>query len=145
MRNMSLYLQICKSKYSKYMRDYDENKELLYLQYWDVHNLYGWAMSQKLPVNNFEWIGDTSQFNEDFVKSSNEISHKGYFLEVGVQYTEKLTDLYNDLPFLPEGIKIEQAEKLVANLHDKTERYAHKKFKTSIKSCISFKKSSQSD
>ena len=79
----SIY-RYAKANYSKYMRDYDENKELLYLQYWDVHNLYGWAMSQKLPVNNFEWIGDTSQFNEDFVKSSNEISHKGYFLEVGV-------------------------------------------------------------
>ena len=35
------------------------------------HILYGWAMSQKLPVNNFEWIKDTSQFNEDFIKSYN--------------------------------------------------------------------------
>ena len=49
------------------MKDYDKNKELSYIQYWDVNNLYGWAMLQKLPVNNFELIEDTSQFNEDFI------------------------------------------------------------------------------
>ena len=54
---------------NKYMKDYDKNKESSHLQYWDVNNLYGWAMSQKLPVNNFEWINDTSQFNEDFIKN----------------------------------------------------------------------------
>ena len=64
------------------MKDYDENKESSYLKYWDVNNLYGWAMSQKLPVNNFEWIEDTSQFNGDFIKSYNEESDEGYFLEV---------------------------------------------------------------
>ena len=41
-------------------------------------------MSQRLPVNNFEWIKDTSQFNKDFIKSYNEESDKGYFLEVDV-------------------------------------------------------------
>ena len=71
------------------MKDYDKNKESSYLQYWDVNNLYGWAMSQKLPVNNFEWIKDTSQFNEDFIKNYNEESDEGYFLEVDVQYLEK--------------------------------------------------------
>ena len=50
------------------MKDYDKNKELSYLQYWDVNNLYCWAMSQKLPVKNSEWIKDTSQFDEDFIK-----------------------------------------------------------------------------
>ena len=50
-----------------YIKDYDKNKELSYLKYWDVNNLYGWAMSQKLPVNNFKWIEDTSQFNENFI------------------------------------------------------------------------------
>ena len=50
------------------MKDYDKNKESSYLQYWDVKNLYGWAMSQKLPINNFKTIEDSSQFNEDFPK-----------------------------------------------------------------------------
>ena len=50
-----------------------------------VNNLYGWAMSQKLPINTFEWIEDTSQFNEDVIKSYNEESNEGYFLEVDVQ------------------------------------------------------------
>ena len=56
------------------MKDYDKNKESLHLQYWDLNNLCGRAMSQKLPVNNFEWIKDTSQFNEDFIKNYNEES-----------------------------------------------------------------------
>ena len=42
------------------MKDYDKNKKLLYFKYWEVNNLYVRAMSQKLPVNNFEWIEDTS-------------------------------------------------------------------------------------
>ena len=63
---------------------------MLYIPYWDVNNLYGWAMSQKLPVNNVKWIKDTSQFNEDFIKSYNEKSDEEYFFEVDVQYLEKL-------------------------------------------------------
>ena len=51
------------------MKEYDKNKESSYLQYWDVNNLYGWAMLKKLPVNNFEWNKDNSQFNEDFIKN----------------------------------------------------------------------------
>ena len=107
------------------MKDYDKNKESSYLQYWDINNLYGWAMPQKLSVNNFEWIKDTSQFNEDFIKKYNEESHEGYFVEVGVQYLGKLHELHDDLWFLPERMKIEKAEKLVANLHDKTEYVIH--------------------
>ena len=62
---------------SKYMKDYKENKEVSYLHYWDVNNLYGLLMSEKLPVNNFEWIVDTSQFDEDFIKSYIEDGDKG--------------------------------------------------------------------
>ena len=51
------------------MKAYDKNKESSYIQYWDINNLYGWAMWQKLPVNNFEWIKDASQYNKDFIKT----------------------------------------------------------------------------
>ena len=86
------------------MKDYDKNKESSYLQYWDVNNLYGRAMSQRLPVNNFEWIKDTSRFNENFIKNCNEENDEGYFLKIDVQYLEKLHELHNDMPFLRERI-----------------------------------------
>ena len=59
---------ICHSIYcyakanKKYVKEYYKNKELSYLQYWGINNLYGWAMLHKLSVNNFEWIEDISQF-----------------------------------------------------------------------------------
>ena len=74
---------------------------------------------QKLPVNNFEWIKVTFQFDKDFIKKLQEESDEGYFVEADVQYLDKLHELCNDSPFLPERIKIEKAEKVVANLHDK--------------------------
>ena len=60
-----------------------------------------------------------------FLKNYNKESDEGYFLQVGVQYTEKLYQLHNDLPFLPERMKIEKVENLVANLHDKTKFFIH--------------------
>ena len=49
---------------NKYMKEC-ENKEYFYLIYWDVVSLYDLEMSQKLLVNNSEWIEDNSQFNEN--------------------------------------------------------------------------------
>ena len=52
---------------NKYMTNYYKNIESSYLMCLDANNLYGWAISQKLSVNGFEWVED--QFNEDFIKS----------------------------------------------------------------------------
>ena len=68
------------------MNNYDESKESLYIQYLDANNLYGWAMSQKLPKNNFKWVEDTSKINEEFINNYNENSNKGYIIEVDVKY-----------------------------------------------------------
>ena len=109
---------ICHSIYryakanNKYMKRYDENKESSYLQYWDVNNVYGWAISQNLPVNNFEWIKDASQFNEDFIKKYHEKSNEGYFVEVDIQYFAKLHEVHNYFPFLLERMKIEKSKRL---------------------------------
>ena len=76
---------------------------------------------QKISVNSFEWIKDTCQFNEDFIKNYNGESDEGYFSDIDVQYAENLDDLdeiNNDSPFLAERIKIEKVEKIVADLHD---------------------------
>ena len=53
---------------NKYMKDYDENEESSFLEYLDANNLYGFAMSEPLPVNGFEWMEDLSKIDEDFIK-----------------------------------------------------------------------------
>ena len=68
-------------------------------------------MSQKLAVNGFKWVENASQFDGYFMKSYNENSGEGYFLKVDVHYPEELHELHNDLPFLPERIKIEKKMK----------------------------------
>ena len=105
------------------MKDYDKNKESPCLKYLDVNNLNSWAMSQKLPVNNFEWIKDISQFSEDFIKNCCKENDEGYFIEVNVHYSEN--NLRHDLPFLPERMKIEKVKKPAANLHFKTLYVTH--------------------
>ena len=42
--------------------------------YLDANNLYGWAMSKKLPVNGLKWENVLSEFNENFIKNYNENS-----------------------------------------------------------------------
>ena len=60
------------------MKDYDQSKESSYLMYWDFKNLYGWEMSQKLPVDSFKWRKDLFRFNEEFIENYDEDSDKGY-------------------------------------------------------------------
>ena len=99
----SIRRRMCHSTYrnekanNEYMEDYDKTEESSCIQHLDVNNL--WAMSQKLVVNNFEWIKDTSQFNEDFIRNYYEESDKGWFLEVDVQYTKKLNKFQTYLSF----------------------------------------------
>ena len=109
---------------NKYMKNYDDNEESSYIQYLDAYNLYGWAMSKKLPVNGFKWT-DNNMINKEFIKSYNENDKKGYILEVDVKYPKKLHDLHSDLPFLPERIEINKCKKLVCNLYDKNKYVVH--------------------
>ena len=108
--------------------------ESSYLMYLDANNLYGWAMSQKLPVDGFKWVKKLSKFNERFIKDYDENSYKEYFPKVDVEYPKNLLNgvalngiafsgaalnLHSDLPFLPERNKIKKCNKLVCNIQDK--------------------------
>ena len=109
---------------NKYMKNYNNNEESSYIQYLDANNLYGWAMSKKLPVNGFKWI-DNNEINEDFIKNYDENNDKGYIFEVDVKYPKKLHELHSDLPFLPERMEINKCKKLVCNLYNKKKYVAH--------------------
>ena len=135
---------ICHSIYrhakanNKYMKNYDKNKESSYIQYLDANNLYGWAMSQKLPVNGFKWVNN--EINEEFIKNYDENSDKGYILEVDVKYPRKFHDLHSDLPFLPKRMKIDKCKKLVCNLRNKKKYVVHIKSLQALNHGLKFKK-----
>ena len=99
---------------NKYMNNYNKNKESSYIQYLDANNLYGMAMSEKLPI-----------IDENFVKSYNKNSGKGYVLKVDVDYPRELQNLHCDLPFLPEKIVVNNTKKLICNLQDKKDYVVH--------------------
>ena len=109
------------------MKNYNENVLSSYLIYLDANNLYGWAMSQKLPVDNFKWIekDDMSNFNKNFIKNYDENSDIGYIFEVDLEYPKNLHKLHSDLPFLSERMKINICSKLICNIQDKEKYILH--------------------
>ena len=107
---------------NKYLKNYDKNIISSYLMYLDANNLYGWAMSQKLPVNGFKWVEKLSRFNEIFIKNYDEKNDKGYFLKVDIDYPKELLNLHKDLPFLPERKKVNKVEKLICGIEDKKKK-----------------------
>ena len=95
----------CMGRYTaannRYMYNYDKAKDDCYLVYFDVNNLYGWAMMQSLPYGGFRWVKDLNNGHEFW--NIPEDSDIGYFLEVDLDYPEILHDKHNDLPFCPES------------------------------------------
>lgn len=70
---------------------YDSKKPSKYLMYFDVNNLYGWAMSEPLPCDGFQWVDHINSFNVfEIVDDANE----GYILEVDLKYSTQLHDLH---------------------------------------------------
>ena len=112
---------------NKFMKNYDKNIDSSYIEYLDANNLYGWAMSQKLPVNGFKWVQQKklSKFSEDSTKNYDGNSNKGYFLEMDFDYPREFFNLHKDLPFLPERKKAEEVEKLIFSIENKEKYVIH--------------------
>ena len=120
---------------NKYMKDYDETKPSKFLMYLDANNLYGWAMSQKLPVHSFKWMSNKELeniFNNQIVQVWEKTP---CILEVDLEYPEELHDLHNDYPLCPERVECDHGvKKLIPNLRDKNNYVIHYK---NLMQCLS--------
>ena len=76
-------------------------------------------MSQKLPVNDFEWVEDLSQFKEDFIKNYDENSDIGYFLEVDIEYPKNYLIFINIYHFYQKERKSKKVKSLFATCETK--------------------------
>ena len=90
---------------NKYMKEYDEKVPSKYIMYLDANNLYGWAMSQYLPTDNFKWMSN-KEINKIDLGKYKANGKKGLILEVDLEYPQELHDMHNDYPVAPEKVKV---------------------------------------
>ena len=95
----------CSKANNKYMKDYDNTEETIYIMYFDANNLYGSAMTEYLLYGGFEWITEEEINNFDF-SSVRKDSPEGYILEVDLEYPSELHDYFDDYPPAPEKLKV---------------------------------------
>ena len=105
-----------------YVNDFDPEKENTYIQYLDANNLYGWAMSQPLPVNEFKWMSESELQNWNNLGDG-----KGCILEVDLEYPKHLHDVHNEYPLAPERLRVNKVDKLIPNLNNKEKYVIHHK------------------
>ena len=112
---------------NKYMKDFDETKPSTFIQYLDANNLYGSAMSQKLPTHGFKWIDvDKTSVLKLLEKKD---TNQGFIFEVDLEYPSSLWKSHNDYPLAPERIKIDKVDKLICSFLPKKNYVLHyKKF-----------------
>ena len=113
---------------NKYMKDYNKKEASKYLMYVDANNLYGWAMSQKLPIHSFKWMTDKEIKNLFKVQVVQFWERTPCILEVDLEYPEELHDLHNDYPLCPERVECDKGvKKLIPNLRHKNNYVVHYK------------------
>ena len=113
---------------NKYMTNFNNKEPSKYLMYLDANNLYGWAMSQKLPVHSFEWMTDKEIKNLFKVQVVQFWERTPCILEVDLEYPEELHDLHNDYPLCPERVECDKGvKKLIPNLRNKNNYVVHYK------------------
>ncbi|MFM2392193.1 MAG: hypothetical protein RLZZ546_170 [Bacteroidota bacterium] len=113
-------VSVISTKYAKannpYCLEYNKDKERVDL---DANNLYGWAMSQYLPVDGYKWNTDT--WTVDKIMELGDENDKGYFFKVDLEYPSDIHDLHSDYPLAPENViikSVSEYSKYLMNKHD---------------------------
>ena len=110
---------------NKYMKKYDETKPSTYIQYLDANNLYGSAMSHKLPTHGFKWIDVNKSKVIKLLQKKD--TNQGFIFEVGVDYPNTLWESHNDYPLAPEKVKVDKIDKLICSFKPKRHYVVHYK------------------
>ena len=114
---------------NKYMEGgFNKNKPSKYIMYLDANNLYGTAMSMKLPTHGFKWLtgGEKEKLYDN--QELGTWNKTPCILEVDLEYPKKLHDSHNDYPLCPERVMCKNnVEKLIPNLRDKKKYVIHYK------------------
>ena len=111
---------------NKYMKDYNQDKESVYIQYLDANNLYGWAMSQPLPTHGFKWMKSlTKEKVLNILEKQDQYSSRGSLFEVDLLYPRDLWKLHDDYPLAPEKKKVKNVEKLFCDFIPKKNYVVH--------------------
>src|SRR5437867_4687752 len=90
---------------NKDLPDYDASKPSTYIMYLDANNLYGYAMSEPLPVGGFKFLSFEEIHDLD-IMSIAEDSETGYIFDVDLWYPEDLHETHNDYPLAPESFEV---------------------------------------
>ena len=117
---ISQAIQRSASANNKYMPNYSPKAPSTYLMYTDANNLCGYAMSKKLPINNFKWCDALEMFTSDFIKNYDKNSDTECLLKVDIDYPKELHESHRDLPFL-----FIKKEKLLTTLENKEKYVVH--------------------
>ena len=106
---------------NKYIKNYDSKKENIFIQYLDANNLYGWAMSNLLPIGDFRWLSEKNikyyEKNPDQITSCT--------LEVDLEYPEELHDSHNDYLLATENVEVNGTKKLIPHLGNRKNYVIH--------------------
>ena len=128
---------------NKYLDNYDKNELQKYILYLDANNLYGYAMSQYLPVGDYKW--NTEHWDENEILNLKDDDERGYIFEVDLSYPAEIHDKHQYYPLCPtrklvtddmlsnftnnlkteKNITSDSVEKLICDLSDKKNYIMH--------------------
>ena len=86
---------------------FNPTKQSCDLLYVDANNLYGHALSQRLPRSNFRWLSD-KEISQLDISTFDFSQDEGLILEVDLSYPTDVQDRTEDLPFAPEKLVVDQ-------------------------------------
>ena len=118
---------------------YIDNSDGKTIWYIDANNLYGYAMMQKLPYKDFEFITTTTTTTLDVLLNTSDDSDHGYYIVCDIDYTNECKERTEQLALIPNKRKINdnelgyrqreksksRSEKLILDQNNKTEYMVH--------------------